>query len=169
MGERGHGGRFFLKTPNQNRCPPMGCTSNLKMKPPHLKNNKNFEEPPTCSQQLWETLSPVLYPDIFSHCWISIGIVKQVLINNSWTSPTLQTGWKLEFCLFFKKWGRVHFSLKKEEVGKIEEWRLLRENNVYLLIFVFINPRNIAIPGTHIKVKSFIIYPNFWDKVLSKI
>ena len=84
---------------------------------------------PPCSHHLWETLYPVLYPDIFSHCWISISnkYVKQVLINNSWISPTLQKGWKLEFCLFFKKWGRVHFSLKKGEVGKIvEEWRLLR-------------------------------------------
>ena len=30
--------------------------------------------------------------------------VKQVvLINHSWISPTLQKGWGLEFCLFFKK------------------------------------------------------------------
>ena len=36
---------------------------------------------------------------------------------------------------------------------------------VYLLIFVFTNPRNIAIPGIYIKVTSFITYPNFWDKV----
>ena len=77
------------------------------------------------------------YPDVFSYCWISISnkYVKQVvLINHSWISPTLQKGWELEFCLFFKKWGRVHFSPKKGEVGKIvEEWRLLRENNLCLL------------------------------------
>ena len=78
----------------------------------------------------------MLYPDVFSYCWISISkkYVKQVvLINHSWISPTLQKGWKLEFCLFFKKWGRIHFSPKKE-VGKIvEELRLLRENNLCLL------------------------------------
>ena len=45
--------------------------------------------------------------------------VKQVvLINSSSISPTLQKGWGLEFCSFFKKWGRVHFSPNKEEVGK---------------------------------------------------
>ena len=38
-----------------------------------------------------------------------------------------------------------------------------------MLIFVLINPRNITIPGIVIKVTSFIIYPNFWDKVLCKI
>ena len=39
--------------------------------------------------------------------------VKQVvLINHSWISSTLQTGSGLEFGLFFKKWGRVHFSQK---------------------------------------------------------
>ena len=39
--------------------------------------------------------------------------VKQVvLINHSWISPTLQMGSGLEFCLFFKKWGKVHFSQK---------------------------------------------------------
>ena len=85
----------------------------------------------------WRVYSPVLYPDVFSYCWICISnkYVKQVvLINHSWISPTLQKGWELEFCLFFKKWGRVHFSPKKGEVGKIvEEWRLLRENNLCLL------------------------------------
>ena len=37
---------------------------------------------------------------------------------------------------------------------------------------MFINPINLTIPGIHIKVTSFIIfiiYPNFTDKVLSKI
>ena len=84
-----------------------------------------------------EHVTPVLYPDAFPYCWISISnkYVKQVvLINHSWISPTLQKGWELEFCLFFKKWGRVHFSPKKGEVGKIiEEWRLLKENNLCLL------------------------------------
>ena len=57
-----------------------------------------------------------------------------VFINHSWISPTLQKGWELEFCLFFKKWSRVHFSPKKGEVGKIvEKWRLLRKNNLCLL------------------------------------
>ena len=80
---------------------------------------------------------PVLYQDVFSYCGISIinKYVKQaVLINHSWIYPNLQKRWELEFCLFFKKWGRVHFSLKKGEVGKIvEEWRLLRDNNLCLL------------------------------------
>ena len=74
-----------------------------------------------------EHVTPVLYPDAFPYCWISISnkYVKQVvLINHSWISPTL----------FLKKWGRVHFSPKKGEVGKIiEEWRLLKENNLCLL------------------------------------
>ena len=109
---------------------------------------------PPCSQHLCETLPPVLYPDIFSYCWIGISnnYVKQVvLINHSRISPTLQKGWESEFHLFFKKWGRVHFSLKKGEVGKIvEEWRLLRENNLCLLTNLCVykskkhyNPRNI--------------------------
>ena len=50
--------------------------------------------------------------------------VKQlVLINHSCISPTLQREWGLELCLFFKKWGRLHFSPKKREVGKIMEER----------------------------------------------
>ena len=95
---------------------------------------------PPYSQHLWETLYPVLYPDIFSHCWISISIskkyVKQVLINNSWILPTF---------------GKI-----------VEEWRLLRENEVYLLIFVFLNPRNIEIPGTYIKVK-LLLYTQIYE------
>ena len=48
--------------------------------------------------------------------------VKQlVLINHSYISRTLQREWELEFCLFFKKWWRVHFSPKKREVGKTVE------------------------------------------------
>ena len=119
----------------------------------------------------FEHVTPVLYPDAFPYCWISISnkYVKQlVLINHSWISPTLQKGWELELCLFFKKWARVHFSPKKGEVGKIiEEWRLQKENNLCLL--AGLNPRNITIPGIYIKVTNFIIYPNFWDKVLSKM
>ena len=80
---------------------------------------------------------PVPYPDLFSYCWISISnkyVKEVVLIHHGWISPTLQNGWELEFCLFFKKQGRVHFSPEKGEVGKIvEEWRLLRENNLRLL------------------------------------
>ena len=69
-----------------------------------------------------EHVTSVLYPDAFPYCWISISnkYVKQVvLINHSWISPTLQKGWELEFCLFFKKWGRVQFSPRKGEVGKM--------------------------------------------------
>ena len=48
--------------------------------------------------------------------------VKQLVwINHSCISLTLQKEWGLEFCLFSKKWGRVHFSPKKREVGKIVE------------------------------------------------
>ena len=79
----------------------------------------------------------MLHPDAFSYCSISISYkyVKQVvLINDSWISTTLQKEWELEFCLFFKKWRRIHFSPKKGEVGKtVEEWRLLRENNLCFL------------------------------------
>ena len=85
-----------------------------------------------------EHVTPVLYPDAFPYWWISTGnkYVKQVvLINHSWIFPILQQGWELELCLFFKKWERVHFSQKKGEVGKItEEWRLLKENNLCLLV-----------------------------------
>ena len=72
---------------------------------------------------------------LLNQYWISNKYVKQIiLINLNWISPTLQKGWELEFCLFFKKWGRVYFSPKKGEIGKIvEEWRLLRENNLCLL------------------------------------
>ena len=72
----------------------------------------------------WSMQPPVLYPDAFSYCWISISnkYVKQVvLINHSWISHTLQKGWELKFYLFFKKWERVHFSPKEGEVGKIVE------------------------------------------------
>ena len=114
------------------------------------------------------------YQDVYSYCWISISnkYMKQiVLINHSWISPTLQKEWELEFFFFFKIWGRVHFSPKKGEVGKIvEAWELLGGiTYVYLLIFLFTNPRNITIQDIYTKVTSFIIYPNFWDKVLSKI
>ena len=112
----------------------------------------------------------MLLPDVFSYCWISISnkYVKQVVfINHSWISPTLQKEWELEFFLFFKIWGRVHFSPKKGEVGKIvEAWGLLGGiTYVYLLIFLFTNPRNITIQGIYIKVTSFIIYPNFWQYI----
>ena len=109
-----------------------------------------------------EHVTPVLYPDPCPYCWVSIGneyVKKVVSINHSWISPILQQGWELELCLFFKKWRRVHFSPKKGEVGKIIEdegcWR--RITYVYLLIFLFINPRNI--PVIYIKVTSLIKYP----------
>ena len=79
----------------------------------------------------------MLHPNAFSYCSISISYkyVKQVvLINDSWISTTLQKEWELDFCFFFKKWRRIHFSPKKGEVGKtVEEWRLLRENNLCFL------------------------------------
>ena len=77
---------------------------------------------------------------LLNQYWISNKYVKQIiLINLNWISPTLQKGWELEFCLFFKKWERVHFSPKKGEVGKIvEEWRLLRENNLYWLADLYV-------------------------------
>ena len=72
-----------------------------------------------------------------------------VLINHSWISPTLQKEWGLEFCLFSQRWGRVHCSPKKGEVAKIVKNKGCRGRitYVYLLIFVFINPRNITIQG----------------------
>ena len=41
-----------------------------------------------------------------------------VLINHSWISPTLLKRWGLEFCLFSKKWGSVHFPQKWERLVK---------------------------------------------------
>ena len=121
-----------------------------------------------------EHVTPVLYPDVFSYCWISISnkYVKQVvLINHSWISPTLQKGWELEFCLFFKKWRRVHFSPKKGEAGKIvEEWRLLRENNLCLLANLCVykskkhyNPRYIYKSNKFYYIPKFLRYPNFYQ------
>ena len=72
----------------------------------------------------WSMQPPVPYPDIFPYCRISISnkYVKQVvLIIHSWISPILEKGWELAFCLYFKIWGRVHFSPKKEEIGKTVE------------------------------------------------
>ena len=105
---------------------------------------------------------------LLNQYWISKKYVEQIiLINYNWISPTLQKGWKLEFCLFFKKWGRVQFSPRKGEVGKMQRnkscWA--RITYVYLPIFVFINQGNITIPGIYIKWTSFIIYTNFWDNI----
>ena len=102
------------------------------------KSEKNLKNPTYLPILFFRSMKhPVLLPDVFSYCWISISnkYMKQVvLISHSWICPTLQKEWELEFCLFFKKWGRVHFFPKKGEVGKIvEEWRLLRENNLCLL------------------------------------
>ena len=93
--------------------------------------------------------------------------MKQVaLINHIWISPTLQKVWELGFCLFFKKWGRVHFSPKKGEVGKIlEEWRLLRENNLCLRSNICVYKSKKHYSPRYIKVTSFIIYPSFRNKV----
>ena len=73
-----------------------------------------------------------LVNDTFSNLRLNVFIItgsfcsnkyakRVVLINHRWVSSTLQRGWGLEFCLFSKKWGRVHFSPKKTEVGKIVE------------------------------------------------
>ena len=123
-------------------------------------------EPTHLTYPIFWSISPtVLYPDVFSYCWISISnkYVKQVvLINHSWTSPILQKGWELEFCLFFKKWGRVHFSPKIGEVGKIlEKRRMLRENNLCLLSNICVYKSKKYYNPRYIKITSFIIYPNF--------
>ena len=107
----------------------------------------------------------MLYPDVFSYCWISIinKYVKQVvLINHRWITPTLQKGWDLELCLFFKKWGRVHFSLKGQ-VGKIvEEWRLLRENNLCLITNLCVyKPKEHYNPRYIYKSNKFHYIPKF--------
>ena len=128
----------------------------------------------------WSMEPPLLSQEVFSYCWISISkkYVKQVvLINHSWISPILQQGWELELCLFFKKWGRVHFSPKKGEVGKIvEEWRLLRENNLCLLANLCVykskkhyNPRYIYKSNKFYYIPKFLRYPIFFTKYLSEI
>ena len=77
--------------------------------------------------------------------------VKQVVLgNHSWISPTLQTRWGLDFCLFSKEIGEDTFSPKKGRGWKNSGGILLRESNLcLLLIFVFINPRNITIQGIY--------------------
>ena len=58
---------------------------------------------------------------------------EMVLINYSWISPPLQSGWGLGF--YISKNRRVNFPSKKE--------RLFWDSNLWLLlIFVFVNPRN---------------------------
>ena len=120
----------------------------------------------------------MLYPDIFSYCWISIGnkyVTQVVLINHSWISLTLQKGWESEFCLFFIKWGRVHFSPKKGEFGKIvEEWRFLRENNLCLLVDLCVykskkhcNPRYIYKSNKYYYIPKFL--PNILQTLLVSI
>ena len=44
---------------------------------------------------------------------------QKVLIHHSWIFPTLQRGWRFEFRLFCKKWGKANLFAKKEEVGKV--------------------------------------------------
>ena len=116
-----------------------------------------------CTQTYFHTVESVLVTNMKK---------KYFLIIKAGSPRLYRKGWELEFCLFFKKWGKVHFSPKKGEVGKIvEEWRLVREKNLCLLANLCVckskkhyNPRYI-----YIKVISFVIYLNFWDKVLSKI
>ena len=45
-------------------------------------------------------------------------VKKVILINHSWISPIFQRKWGLEFCLLFKKWGKVHFPPKRERMVK---------------------------------------------------
>ena len=70
-----------------------------------------------------------------------------------------------------KKMGRVHFSPKRGEGGKIvEEWRLLMENNLYLLAnFCVYKSKKHYSPRYIYKSNKFYYIPNFWDKVLSEI
>ena len=127
------------------------------------KKNQKFYLP-TYSIFL-EHVIPVLHPDAFPYCWISISnkYVKQVVLNNhSWISPILQQRWELELCLFFKKWGRVHFS-KKGEVGNIiEEWRLLKENILCLLadLCVYKSKKH---PMYIYKSNKFFYIPNMFE------
>ena len=47
----------------------------------------------------WSMQPHVLYPDVFSSCWIIISnkyVIQVVLINHSWIYPTLQKGWEIE-------------------------------------------------------------------------
>ena len=59
-----------------------------------------------------------------------------VLINHSWISPTLQIKLGLDFFLLFKKM-RGKF-LPQKRRGYYEKLR-------FLLIFVFVNPRNFTV------------------------
>ena len=72
-----------------------------------------------------------LVNDTFSNLKLNAFIISFIIINrymkqvvliyHSWISHMLQRGWGFEFCLFSKKKGRVYFSAKKGEVGKIVE------------------------------------------------
>ena len=93
-----------------------------------------------------------------------------VLINHSWISPTKRVETGVLFNL--QKMGEGTFFCKKGEVGKIvEEWSLLRQNNLCLPanLFVYISKKHYIPRYIYIKVTSFIIYQNFLDKVFSKI
>ena len=61
-------------------------------------------------------------------------------INHSWISHTLQRGWGLGVLSNLRKIGGKFFSPKKERLLCYYEstWRLM-------LIFVFVNPRNITV------------------------
>ena len=82
-----------------------------------------------------------------------------VLINHTSIFPTLKKRWELEFYLFIKRWGRVHFCPKRGEVGKIvEEWRLLRENNLSLIANLCVyKSKNI-----YIYIYIYILYIPVW-------
>ena len=101
------------------------------------KVKKKLKVLPTYLSYFLEHVMPVLYPDAFPYCWISISnkYVKQlVLINHSWISPILQQGWDWSCVYSSKNGGGNIFLQKKGEVVKIiEEWRLLKENNLCLL------------------------------------
>ena len=69
-----------------------------------------------------------IFPNLKLNVFIITGSIfstkyveQEFLIKYSWIFPTFEKGWRLEFCLFSKKWISGHFSSKKGEVGKIVE------------------------------------------------
>ena len=90
-------------------------------------------------------------------------------------SPPLYKGDKGDeewrFLYFPKIRGGYIFLQKTGDVGKIlQKWSLLRESVSWLLlIFVFINPRNITIQRIYIRITRFNIYPNFENRFKVKL
>ena len=88
----------------------------------------------------WSMQPPVSYPDIFSYCWISIS--KSMWEKYFWLIiagfpplPPLYKRDENESSVYSYENGEEYIFLKnKREFGKmVEEWRLLRENNLWLL------------------------------------